>query len=269
MRHTCEYCAQRYEMPDHKVIGKVLKVRCKTCQGVMHVVGPREGFDPEGEHRPPTLTGVKAYKPGQSGEDVSHKGRVWWAGIGGRAHGPFSTQEVERLIDRGDIHARTRMWQSGMKNWVRISESPTLSFFMEAVVQRTAEDQKLLAGRDPSCVFDRAALLSDGNGYFPNPTLKSGWLVLDENTQKYLETCAQQASWLQNEKLGMTTAETTPRTNRLLRATLTGAVTAGLLCLAVHAYGPRSLEGKGLESPNAPSAIDQGVSDKIIAQLLP
>ena len=125
MRHTCEHCAQRYEMPDHKVIGKVLKVRCKSCEGVMHVVGPREGFDPEKDFRPPTLTGVQAYQTnGNGGAGVSHAGRVWWAGIGGKAHGPFSTQEVERLIDRGDVHARTRMWQTGMDNWVRISESP-------------------------------------------------------------------------------------------------------------------------------------------------
>ena len=147
MKHACEHCAQRYEIPTQKVIGKVLKVRCKSCEGTMEVVGPREGFDPLKDSSPPSIAQTQNQPATQN--PLQKGGRIWWCGIGGKAHGPFSSQEVERLVDRGDVHARTRMWQSGMKNWVRISESPELGSFMEAIVQRTAEDHELLAGRDP------------------------------------------------------------------------------------------------------------------------
>ena len=33
MKHACEHCQQRYDIPDEKVLGKILKVRCKTCGG--------------------------------------------------------------------------------------------------------------------------------------------------------------------------------------------------------------------------------------------
>ena len=231
MKHTCEHCTQRYDIPDEKVLGKILKVRCKTCRGVMNVMGPQAELD--GDHRPPTLTGVQPYKGQNAHQALDIKGRVWWCGIGGRAHGPFRADELERLIERGDIHARTRMWRNGMSSWMRISESPSLSWLMEMVMQRTAEDKELLAGRDPSCVFDRAGLLSDGNGYFPNPTLKSGWLVLDEETQNYLETCAREASWLdKNQAL----PEKTPRTNLMLRAALMGAAGAAVCGFAMQMF---------------------------------
>ena len=229
MKHTCEHCTQRYDIPDEKVMGKILKVRCKTCSGVMSVMGPQ--IISNEEQRPPTLTGVKPYKPNGEAQNLEIQGRVWWCGIGGRAHGPFRVEELERLIERGDVHARTRMWRNGMSSWMRISESPSLSWLMEMIMQRTAEDKELLAGRDPSCVFDRAGLLSDGNGYFPNPTLKSGWLVLDEETQNYLETCAREASWLKNNQA---LPEKTPRTNLMLRAALMGAAGAAVCGFAMQ-----------------------------------
>jgi predicted Zn finger-like uncharacterized protein len=238
MKHTCEHCTQRYDIPDEKVLGKILKVRCKTCSGVMSVMGPHENVkeDAEGDYRPPTLTGVQAYRASEDGEALPASGRVWWCGIGGRAHGPFMERELERLVDRGEVHARTRMWRSGMSSWARISESPNLGWMMETIMRRTAEDKDLLHGRDPSCVFDRAGLSSDGKGYFPNPTLKSGWLVLDEETQNYLENCAKEASWYKEGSKGVVPPPKTPRTNLMLRAALMGATGAVVFSMVIQFF---------------------------------
>ena len=237
MKHTCEHCTQRYDIPDEKVLGKILKVRCKTCSGVMRVMGPRESEKEQTEdYRPPTLTGVKPYRPSEDGEALPSSGRVWWCGIGGRAHGPFVAHELERLVDRGDVHARTRMWRSGMSSWARISESPNLGWMMETIMRRTAEDKELLNGRDPSCVFDRAGLSSDGKGYFPNPTLKSGWLVLDEETQSYLENCAKEAAWYKEGSMGVIPPPKTPRTNLMLRAAMMGAAGAVVFTMALQFF---------------------------------
>jgi len=61
------------------------------------------------------------------------------------------------------------------------------------VVERLSEDELLLA-REPTRTYDpfaNAALLSDGHGWFPDPTLKSGIFVLDEQTQSQLAKLAQ------------------------------------------------------------------------------
>ena len=198
MRTRCLKCKTKYEIPDSRVIGKVLRVRCKRCKNVMKVVGPTHAFDPRLHQHPPTLTGIKPYHAGQDSAPVQTsvqyaEGPVWWCGIGGRSHGPFSPGEVYKLIQRNEIHARTFMWRKGMESWERIGESPRLAFAYNWLVQRAGEDVSLLGPREATNVFDQVALVSDGNSYFPDPTLHTGWLVLDDRTQAYLETAAKKA----------------------------------------------------------------------------
>ncbi|MBI1947208.1 MAG: zinc-ribbon domain-containing protein [Deltaproteobacteria bacterium] len=175
MRHTCEHCATRYEIPDDRVAGRFLKVRCKRCRATMHVVGLR-----------PLDAAAK-------------DGAVWWCAIFGTPHGPYREDEVASLVASGDIHARTRMWCAGMRAWERVCESPTLAWVYGDVIARATTDPRM---RGIENVFDRAALLSDGAGYFPDPTLKSGIVVLDDDAQRDLaRLAARQAkrprvSWL-------------------------------------------------------------------------
>lgn len=163
MRHTCEHCATLYEIPDDRVAGKFLKVRCQKCRATMHVVGLR-----------PLDAAAK-------------DGAVWWCAIFGTPHGPYREDEIASLVATGDIHARTRMWCAGMNCWERVCESETLCWVYGAVVARAAEDPRTMG---IGSVFDRAALLSDGAGYFPDPTLKSGIIVLDETAQRDLARLA-------------------------------------------------------------------------------
>ncbi|MBM4282890.1 MAG: DUF4339 domain-containing protein [Deltaproteobacteria bacterium] len=166
MRHTCEHCHTVYAIPDHKVAGRFVKVRCKTCSGTMHVVGLDVG---------------------------AHRGEKWWCALKGQPRGPFSRDEILLFVDLGDVSARTRLWRPGMAGWERVCESTALSWIYARVVERLSEDELLLA-REPTRTYDpfaNAALLSDGHGWFPDPTLKSGIFVLDEQTQSQLAKLAQ------------------------------------------------------------------------------
>src|SRR5688572_13896487 len=40
MKFACETCSTKYVIPDERVAGKLLRVRCKRCRGVMEVLGP-------------------------------------------------------------------------------------------------------------------------------------------------------------------------------------------------------------------------------------
>jgi predicted Zn finger-like uncharacterized protein len=165
MRHTCEHCQTVYDIPDHKVAGRFVKVRCKTCSGTMHVVGVDAGQE---------------------------RGEKWWCALQGQPRGPFSRDEVLLFVDLGDVSARTRMWRPGMAGWERVCESPALGWVYSRVVERLSEDE-LLVAREPTRTYDpfaNAALLSDGQGWFPDPTLKSGIFVLDEQTQAQLARLA-------------------------------------------------------------------------------
>jgi predicted Zn finger-like uncharacterized protein len=165
MRHTCEHCHTLYEIPDHKVAGRFVKVRCKSCSGTMHVVGVAGG---------------------------KRRGDQWWVAVQGRPCGPLSREDVLAFVDAGDVSARSRMWRPGMPGWERVCESTTFSWVYARVVARLSEDELLLA-REPTRSYDpfaNAALLSDGHGWFPDPTLKSGIFVLDEQAQAQLAQLA-------------------------------------------------------------------------------
>lgn len=204
MKIRCESCRTRYDIPNDRVAGRVLKVRCKRCQHVIDVIGPTAAFDAAHDPTPPTLTGVKAYGA-LSGSAYPEETLVtaaapsfvplesqpvWWAAIGGKPHGPYTREEVTALCARGDIHARTRLWRAPWTEWERICEHAALSWAYEAVVERVGRDVAALRGELASDAFAGAGLVSDGEHYFPDPTLKSGWVILDEETQRYLETCA-------------------------------------------------------------------------------
>jgi predicted Zn finger-like uncharacterized protein len=156
MRHTCEHCDAQYEIDDKKIAGRFLKVRCRRCHCAMHVVGPREE-------------------------------RGFWAAIGQVPRGPYRDEEVLALCGSGDIHARTRMWTAGMSGWERVCESLQLAWVYDEILAQTADAD------DPRNAFTRAALLTDGHGYFPDPTLKSGIILLDDEAQRALERLAAKA----------------------------------------------------------------------------
>lgn len=164
MRHTCEHCETAYEIPDARVAGRFVKVRCAQCRGTMHVVGVK-------------------------GVDKSR----YWCAIGNEPKGPFTRDEILLFVDLGDVSARTRMWRPGMAGWERVCESQELAFVYSRVVERLSADELLLA-REPTRSYDpftNAALMSDGHGWFPDPTLKSGIFMLDDKTQAQLQHLAQ------------------------------------------------------------------------------
>jgi predicted Zn finger-like uncharacterized protein len=174
MRHDCEKCHAAYDIPDDKVAGRFLKVRCKKCQNTMHVVGLR-ALDAAGAD-----------------------GAVWWCALGaGTAQqplGPYREDEVLSLAADGTVHARTRMWCAGMNGWERVCESQTLAWVYNDVLEHASVDAAI--GRTSvQDAFERAALLSDGKGYFPDPTLKSGIILLDDEMQRSIERLARTQSF--------------------------------------------------------------------------
>lgn len=165
MQHSCEHCGTRYEIPDHKVEGRRVKVRCQHCDNAMLVVGP--GADPV------DATGVP-----RSG--------VYFYASQGKPMGPVGPYTLREQAREGVIGARSYVWTPGFDTWQRVVESPALRWLYEVVLETQMAKQLQIAD-----AFDQAALLSDGRGYFPDPTLKSGVILLDQGAQKQLETLAQ------------------------------------------------------------------------------
>lgn len=236
MKIRCESCRTRYDIPDERVVGRVLKVRCKRCHEVLEVIGPTTAFEAGRDTLPPTLTGVRAFSAGEAtGSFPSLESRpLWWAAISSKPHGPYTREEVLALIARGDVHARTRLWRSPWLSWERVCESAALRWAYEAVVERVGQDVAALTGEPSGDAFEKAGLVSDGESWFPDPTLKSGWVILDEETQRYLETCAARGMLTEREPEQQAAPKASSSLAPAFAAACTGAVFAlgGAMLLA-------------------------------------
>lgn len=139
MQFTCENCQRRYQLPDDKVRGRSVKVRCKSCGHLTTVAAAPEPapaaatnpFDADESTSvasseqisqlraaaarpapaPPKRSGVKM--------DVSAQ---WFAMVKGAQVGPLDVGMVGAKFQSGELHARTYMWKQGMGEWKRADE---------------------------------------------------------------------------------------------------------------------------------------------------
>lgn len=43
---------------------------------------------------------------------------IWHVGVHGERKGPFTKEQVDQMIEKGDVTARNVVWQEGMEDWV-------------------------------------------------------------------------------------------------------------------------------------------------------
>jgi hypothetical protein len=100
VRAHCPTCNARYGIPEERVKGRVLKIRCKACGGIIEV---------RGSSAPP---------PARS---LLERGRkLWFLVIRRERIGPITEQEVRERFARGELKPRTYAWRQGFARWERL-----------------------------------------------------------------------------------------------------------------------------------------------------
>lgn len=169
MQFTCEACTTRYVIPDERVAGKLLRIRCKCCGAIVDVAGPGLGHPHDG--RPPrggadpfqevcgsgpwrmTPTG-DFVKPGKDFQvtapsmvaatppplpRVSDGNAGWHVATQGKSRGPFTRQQLEDLAGEGGIHPRCWVWRPGTAAWQRLANTRELASVTARVEQRASQ----------------------------------------------------------------------------------------------------------------------------------
>jgi hypothetical protein len=94
---ACEKCGAKYSLPEARLVGHVLKIRCKTCRAVFE---------------------VRDDKP----NSVEGRGKkIWFVVIARERVGPLTGQQVRDRIAVGELHARSHIWRQGMDRWERLA----------------------------------------------------------------------------------------------------------------------------------------------------
>lgn len=112
MKISCQSCQAKYTIADEKVVGKVVKIRCKKC-GATIVVNGNEGADAGGAG-----AGVADYTAG--GDDQ------WTVNVAEGDQRTMTIGEIVQEYKAGVVTDDTYCWKDGMNDWLPLREIEAL-----------------------------------------------------------------------------------------------------------------------------------------------
>lgn len=166
MKVVCGECAAKYQIPDERVAGRRLKIRCRKCGGVMEARGDDPAaFEATIEVNGPHEVLSRAIAPSLVPSAPHHAASPeWFVSIDGAPAGPLNTQELVSRVSTGVIDWDAHVWREGYENWSTIADSDTL---VRAVASARSEL------RDSADSTERTQLptaQSDARDYDDSPT---------------------------------------------------------------------------------------------------
>jgi predicted Zn finger-like uncharacterized protein len=117
MKITCQACQAKYTIADEKVVGKVVKIRCKKCGASIVVNGSESSAGASASGRPQTL-------PPSAGVDSS--AASFTVNVADGDQRTMTEAEIVTEYRAGVIVDDTFCWREGMPDWLPLQEIPAL-----------------------------------------------------------------------------------------------------------------------------------------------
>ncbi len=133
MKIVCDSCGAKYSIADEKVAGKVFKIRCKKCSGVIVVRGDQVDQAADAGD----AAQEQAAEGGGYGGDA-----VWHVVINGDQQGPYAPVQVGEMISAGTIDWEAYVWREGFDGWLAARDVPEL---VDAITGQGQEEQAAAA----------------------------------------------------------------------------------------------------------------------------
>ena len=111
MKVVCESCQAKYQVPDARVAGKKLKIRCKRCGATVLIRGDLAASD--GAQDEPSIAPVDSASA--SGMDVPLE---WHVSLDGETRGPYSTEELRAWLSSSPSAWDAHVWREGFPDWI-------------------------------------------------------------------------------------------------------------------------------------------------------
>ena len=123
MKFRCEHCGTKYSLSEETVRGRVLKIRCRQCKGVMVVRDPERSVGSEDSL---SAADLRSYLS-SSGEHPSGQQHDWFLAINGERQGPMTADEISARLAQGEVGATDHAWRAGMSGWLPLRDVPELA----------------------------------------------------------------------------------------------------------------------------------------------
>jgi len=169
MKITCQACQAKYTIADEKVVGKIVKIRCKKC-GATIVVNGTEGAA-LGASPPPPMANAFDYAA-QGGTQSP-----WTLNVADGDQRTMTEEEVVAAYRAGVVTDETLCWKEGQPDWLPIHEVTPLHAACTAAVRAREEDHVATRSNEPmvkpgagtAALAAGRAAVKDGNGAAISP----------------------------------------------------------------------------------------------------
>ncbi len=117
MKIACQSCQAKYTIADEKVVGKIVKIRCKKCGATIVINGNESGAQTGGSQ-----SGAEA----QAFDYAAAGGEQWTVNVADGDQRTMSLDEVVSAFKSGVVTDETYCWKDGMGDWLPVREIPEL-----------------------------------------------------------------------------------------------------------------------------------------------
>jgi len=118
MKVVCESCQAKYQVPDERVAGKKLKIRCKRCGATVLIRG--DLIDNAAPQNGPALdrpSVAESLAPIETGtQDAS--AYEWHVSLDGDTRGPFNTDDLRDWLNNTPGGWEAHVWREGFPDWI-------------------------------------------------------------------------------------------------------------------------------------------------------
>jgi len=118
MKIACQSCQAKYTIADEKVLGRVVKIRCKKC-GATIVINGNEAAAGGAPHEEAPSSKAFDYAAQQAEEP-------WTVNVADGDQRTMTTPEVVAQYKAGVVNDETYCWKDGMGDWLPLREVDTL-----------------------------------------------------------------------------------------------------------------------------------------------
>ena len=132
MKVSCPSCDAKYTIADDKVVGKKIKVRCKTCSTQILVDGTLpQGTDASGDADAAVPLADESSQPSHSSPEASDAG-AWTVNISDTEERTMTTKEIVDSALHNQLAPDVFVWKEGMGDWALVTDVPELKAAIEA-----------------------------------------------------------------------------------------------------------------------------------------
>lgn len=119
MKISCQSCQAKYTIADDKVLGKIVKIRCKKCGATIVVDGHNPAI---GSASGDPVSGDGA----AAAQADDREAQEWTVNVADGDQRTMREEEVVAAYRSGTINEETYCWRDGMADWAALSEVPAL-----------------------------------------------------------------------------------------------------------------------------------------------